>query len=116
MANPSSRDWVSQVRTVLEVTEPHNLPDRPTAPIARTEHGHALGDLLEAVDDVGDAMRDANVGGVAKELTSLIRTAIRAAWLWGIDLREVWDEGQAEAVFALTVEQRERLAGKRGIG
>ena len=82
-------DWFSDVldfHKKLAPSIPRSLPGVPEHP------KYDLGFMEEELKEIRQAMLDRNVPEVADGLVDLIYVTIRAALIWGIDLRPVWEE------------------------
>lgn len=85
-------DWVQDVKDFHEKFAPHIPAEKPCVPPQRSGQSYCLGFVKEEYDETFRAMEDGDLEGVADGLADLCYVAIRAALIWGIDLRPVWDE------------------------
>jgi NTP pyrophosphatase (non-canonical NTP hydrolase) len=87
-----SKDWCADVLEFHAKLAPQVPRLLPEVPPARTEESYCLGFMREELEEIEDAMLKGDLPNVADGLADLIYVAIRAALIWGIDLRPVWDE------------------------
>lgn len=86
-----SKDWVEDVLEFHRRFAPEVIRGEPGEPYGREAAHYALGFIVEELDETGHAMRAGDVAAVADGLTDLIYVTIRAAIIWGVDLRPIWD-------------------------
>jgi predicted HAD superfamily Cof-like phosphohydrolase len=87
-----SRDWFEDVLEFHRKLAPQVVRPMPAVPPSREEQDYCLGFIEEELAETCKAMRAGDLPEVADGLADLIYVAIRAALIWGIDLRPVWDE------------------------
>lgn len=85
------RDWVQDVLDFHLTFAPEIVEPLPTVPAGNQHANYCLGFIQEELEETRRAMGMGDLPGVADGLVDLIYVAIRAALIWGIDLRLPWD-------------------------
>lgn len=88
-------DWVQDVIDFHKKFTPGIVQPLPVIPEKLQDEKYCLGFLEEEMLEIKRAMKIGNVAGVADGLADLVYVTIRAALIWGIDLREQWKEVHA---------------------
>lgn len=84
-------DWVQDVIDFHVRFAPDIINPLPTVPAGNQHANYSLGFLEEELAETRHAMIKGDLPGVADGLVDLIYVAIRAALIWGIDLRLPWN-------------------------
>lgn len=85
-------DWVQAVRDFHEKFAPRVLPAVPGVPPEGFGQFYALGAIREEVDEIHEAAEDGDFPGLIDGLGDLVYVTIRAALIFGVDLRPVFTE------------------------
>lgn len=86
------QDWFADVLEFHKKLALSIIRPLPTVPDHRGQGQYCIGFMEEELKEIKKAMAFGMVNEVADGLTDLIVVTIRAALIWGIDLRPVWNE------------------------